>query len=275
MSECSHDVEGNICSRAPMLNTIKRFCKEKAGIQPLNNPREIISTASKILNVNTELQVLSHPSFKDFAGRSVEVEKRERFLPKGPKNTTDLLDNFNIDENLQQLSRKFNVKTNHKYKFYHVPFQMIDFNKYGTELANLYIPELLENGFNCFGCVLNTDVSSGPGKHWFCIFGDMTGDGTELDPWYIEFFNSSGNYPTSEVHEWMHEKIAECARQKKRMEIHIEATVQIQNDRHSCGVYCLSYIYHRLHDKPRGWFLNSGIGDEHMLQFRKKFFREE
>lgn len=276
MTECSHDVDGDICSRKPMINKMRDFYSYHTGKAPLKDSKQLISELSKILSVDGEIQILDHPLFKDFAGRIVEVEKRERFLPVGPKNTTALLDNFNIDNTLEQFARKYKPGSKYLFKFYHIPFQMIDFEKLNTELANLSINKLIQSGYNSFGCVLNTDVSSGPGKHWFCLFWDGSGDGTKSSPWVFEFFNSSGNYPREEVHEWMHSQIAKVYREiGKIIQIHIEATVQLQNDRHSCGVYCLAYIYFRLKGKPRGWFLRSGLDDTSMLKFRKKLFREE
>lgn len=276
MAECSHDVEGVICSRKPVIDAMKDFMVANIGAKPPNDPKLLIKAVADYLNVKTELEILNNPLFKEFAGNAVEIEKRERFLPVGPKNTTDLLDNFNIDETLNQLSRKYKPGSKYQFKFYHVPFQMIDFGRTNSELANLSIEKLVEFGYNSFGCVLNTDVSTGRGKHWFCIFWDGSGDGTKSSPWVFEFFNSSGNYPRPEVHEWMHMQIAKVFKDMgKCVKIHIAATIQIQNDHHSCGVYCLAYIYFRLKGKPRGWFLQSGLDDEFMLKFRKKLFREE
>lgn len=275
-NECSHDVDDNICSRGPMIQNMREFYKMKSGMSAPGKPEGVVKELGDLLGVNTELQILNHPEFKRFAGRGVDIEKQERFLPKGPKNTTALLDNFNIDDTLEQLARKYNRNSNHKFKFYHCPFQMIDFEKTKSELSRLSIKSLYEEGYNSFGCVLNTDVSTGPGKHWFCIFWDGSGAGTKEDPWVMEYFNSSGNYPREPVHDWIYSKIAEASRElNKKMVLCIATKYQIQNDRHSCGVYCLAYIYYRLHGKPRGWFIEEGLDDKDMLEFRKKLFREE
>lgn len=276
MAECSHDIESDICSRKNVIEAMRQFYKMRTGKTLSGDPKKVISIVANLLGVKDELDILTAPEFKQFAGRLTEIEKNERFLPKGPKNTTALLDNFNIDDTLRQLARRNHPKSTHRYRFYHIPFQMIDFEKYNTELANLSVKSLVEEGYNSFGCVLNTDVSTGPGKHWFCISWDGTGAGTDDDPWVFEYFNSSGNYPRAEVHDWMRAQIAKTARDlNKKTIIHIVATYQLQNDNHSCGVYCLAYIYHRLHDKPRGWFIRKGLSDRDMLEFRKKLFRDK
>ena len=277
MSECSHDIEGAICSSEPMIDKMKKFYTAITGKSPPKIRKKLINELTTLLDVTTELDILNHPQFVKYAGEvAVKIEKSERFLPYGPKNTTDLLSNFNIDDTLKQLARKYCLgNKKHKYKFYHVPFQMIDFLDYETELAQLSPTDIFNKGYNSFGCVLNTDISSQPGKHWFCIFFDGTGKGTKKSPYYIEYFNSSGNYPMPEVHRWMRLFIAQVYRElNKIVEIYIATPYRIQNDRHSCGVYCLAYIYTRLKGRPRGWFVKVGMGDNDMLKFRQKLFRD-
>src|SRR5450631_4182010 len=64
------------------------------------------------------------------------VENVEMFYKtKGPAKSTQLLDNFNIDETLE----RFEVfgKEMFEKRFYHVNFQMIDFLECGGELAEI------------------------------------------------------------------------------------------------------------------------------------------
>jgi hypothetical protein len=268
MAECAHFVEGPVCCSKEMLQKMQRFLK-KRNKQPPTSPKDIIQELMKLLNVQSELEVLNHPTFKaEVSG--TEQEKYRRFLPRGPKFSTALINSINIDQTLNQLGIKYHPRHKKRACFYPVKYQMIDFKEQRTELASISLPDLYKRGYNCMGVVLNTDVSSGPGIHWFCIFWDAT-----RTPWRLEYFNSSGNRPVLQVHDWVISTIADCRKQGQKCDLKISTPYQIQQDDHSCGVYCLAYIYCRLRGKSWKWFLTTKGNDDEMIRFREKLFREQ
>ncbi len=122
---------------------------------------------------------------------------------------TQLLNNTNIDPIMKQweharICRLSDGKTRKNKKlFFAYNFNMVDFAT--NSLQNGYIVnepdtlvtipfiDLYKQGYKCAGCVINSDVYSGPGKHWMALFVD-----TRTKPWTVEFFNSIGNSPAPE-----------------------------------------------------------------------------
>ncbi len=187
------------------------------------------------------------------------------FKVKGPANNDNLLSNFDIDDVLDGWA------TSSFPNFYHIYFQMIDFAKNRTELAKIDVTEMVkENKYNCLGVVLNTDVSTGPGKHWFCMFVDWR----EKPNVSVEYFNSSGNRPMREVQGWLIATNQYLNTAKFNSKI-VMNSIQHQKDSDTeCGPYSLYYIWSRLHGVPYTVFDESRITDAQMLEFRKVLFRE-
>ena len=148
---------------------------------------------------------------------------------------------------------------------------MIDFARTRAPLARLDLgrvlagraPQLLAGGGapaaggrSTFACVLNTDVSSGPGKHWVALFGDARAPPGE--PWTVEYFNSAGNPPPREVLRWT---AAAAARLGELRAARGEAGgarrefltgVRHQRSRTECGLYALFFI------RARPWQRHEG-----------------
>lgn len=199
-----------------------------------------------------------------------EVGKTSWVKPTGPADTTDLLNQFNIDEVLQDFSMASLNKDTHfiNIPFYHIPFEMRDFAKSSTStLNNLDFKSLINKKFKSFGCVLNTDVWAGPGKHWVCIFGTV--DGKTIN---IEYFNSSSNGLSEfeEIAEWVDRKKKEFPKYKISIKEVVEE--EIQKSETECGVWCLCYIKCRLENKPHNYFMKKNISDDEITQARKYLF---
>ena len=205
VSECA--LGGDICSTKKDIEKMKQFLFN-SGLRDIpNDKKKIVEYVMHKLGVSKESDVYDNPDYQSFIGRdNAKNVLDSQFLPLGPANSTDLLDNFNIDGALD----RWTARSDFGKKFHHVPFQMIDFMKQGTELSKLLpsegsgsVLDLMKKGFDSFGVVLNTDVSSGRGIHWFCIYGDLAHKGTKEDPICIEYFNSSGYPPKPEVQYWL------------------------------------------------------------------------
>jgi hypothetical protein len=173
------------CSPREVVDKMKEYAHSK-GIKT-RNTKHTIDTMKQLLNCKSESCILKRKDFVEFAGiNNLRQILDEYFKPEGPSTKFGLLSNFNIDNVLEQLGKKFEHR-----KFLHIPFQMRDFERVGTRLATVDLAEEFKNGgYKTFGVVFNTDWSTGRGLHWFCAFGEHYGDRIVL-----EYFNSSGRPP--------------------------------------------------------------------------------
>jgi len=268
-SECAkHKIgECGYCSDDEMIADYKAFLVAQ-GVDVSGS--DIIKKVKDFLGVDKESKIFRHPKFVEWYGRQRAMATLMKvFKPIGPLDTTDLLSNINIDGAMHQWSEYSDSLFNRN--FLHIPFHMIDFEKHDTELAKLSIKLMKDNDIDCFACVLNTDVSSGIGKHWFCIYGDLRHSGTSDDPVVIEFFNSSGNRPRPEVASWL-DRITEEALADGIHVAHLTAVpTRLQYSRTECGVWCLAYILSRLNDIPPEIF-HANSTDTKITAFRRHLF---
>lgn len=95
--------------------------------------------------------------------------------------------------------------------------------------------ELVENDRGEGLYIINTDISTGPGKHWVCLFlSDET-----------EYFDSLGLAPV-EVKAFL----------DNRLEPYVFSSQRLQGPNSDvCGDYCILYAYFRC----RGWMLEDFI----------------
>lgn len=293
--ECSSIVghTSQICSSKPVISTITKFiCSTRSSATDCDHNSAIEET-KKVLGCNSESCIISHPKFRKYAvnegninTRMLDNELSTRFKTRGPRESTKLLSNFNIDEVLQEWAVKYKT-------FYNYDFNMIDFDYTGGSLARIDIIDILEGNANqitqegrikrpcdTFACVLNTDKSTGKGKHWVAIFGDCRGK----KEWSVEYFNSSGNPPPKPVINWMEKTSAKLSDHRQ---IHsdkygddVVISVPVTNIRHQeskteCGNYSLYYIRRRLEGMTYKEFQNNKVPDSAMIEFRKHIFRYE
>jgi len=269
ISECHFTNDKSpVCSPRYVVNTMKDFIQNKGIPVSSNHSQKIVQTMKDLLNCKSESCILKRPDFQEFAKHHNLNNVLDRFFkPEGPSTDFGLLSNFNIDDVLDQFEEKFK----HRH-FLHIPFQMRDFEKIGTQLATIDLADKFRNGYKTFGVVLNTDVSNGKGGiHWFCLFGEKFDDYIQ-----IEYFNSSGHNPLPEVQAWLH-KTKHYLHKELNLPIHLYYSVgiQYQNDDHSCGVYCLCYIWLRLEQVPPHWFKPENFNDHFMHKARFNLFRHE
>lgn len=223
-----------------------------------------------------------------------ETKREKQIIQKirGPNNT-QLLNNVNIDLTLRQWEM---AKENY---FFAYNFNMSDY--YERSLRNFTVssmPDTLETikfsqlyyadqpidrageiikgtSYKCAGCIINTDVYSGGGKHWMALFLDWR----NTDKWTVEFFNSSGNAPKSPWVRFMTRMVREMREviSKERLTTHADYVVasrkQLQKSKTECGVYSLYYIWCRFLGTPYTELNN--IKDREMFEFRQHLFDGE
>lgn len=266
-----------ICTFRKENEVMKKFLAAK-GYQVQESI--LINAMMELLGVKTQAEIWESGEFKNFVRKyniDPDMVAETYFKPSGPANNTDLLDNHNIDTVLNQWSRISLEKESPfgKMKFKNLGFHMIDFQLYDTVMASFKISDLLnENRFNCFGVVMNTDISSGRGKHWFCIFGDLTHAGTSEDPFTIEYFNSSGNPPMMEITVWFAKLIMDLKQKTCKIAESVNAAYRtLQYSKTECGMFSLMYIKSRLLGHPPKWYAERDANDKDMIELRARIFR--
>lgn len=293
--ECAEDLSrrpGEPCASAPVVEAISKYVEDTVGTPP--PPEKSVLAAAQVLGCSSESCVLAAPRFRQHvrahggpSDQALDSELLHRFKPPGPRTGNQLLSNFNLDDVLQQWAVAFPG-------FFNLPFCMIDFAETGGSLASVDFAGVLDGReaqmlagggrvrrpCSTFACALNTDVSTGGGKHWVAIFGDCRGRGV----WRLEYFNSAGNPPAAAVARWQE---ATRARLLAFRRLHPQRfgdadieTVSVTDVRHQdsqteCGVYILYYIRARLEGRPSSEFCGTRIADAAMERFRAHLYRDD
>lgn len=245
------------------------------------SPTEVIAAAKEKLSCGTEKCVVERAGLPQ---QIVRGELALRFKQEGPLSPA-LLSNINIDGIMAQYSAAFP-------EFFAYNFHMRDYAKYSFRsgrvvaspdtLATIQFDQLYNRGIRCCGCVINSDIYAGPGKHWMSLFADARGP-----KWTVEFFNSSGNPPAAEWINWMEKTRGqmeavmrdESSKNNTNNSSHEPKLVKVSTMRHQdskseCGVYSLFYIWARLNNVPHEYFGNTRVYDQHMFEFRRQIFND-
>ena len=234
ITECSRFGK-KVCSIPTDISMMKTFLRLSGLIQSDLDASVVIDAMKTKLGVANEADIYENRAFQNMIGygHAKEVLEKE-FLPKGPATGTALLDNYHIDNSLKQWSLIGDTES--KKKFYHIPFQMIDFANTKTELDSLNIVDLIKKKYDSFGVIINTDVSSGRGIHWLKQIIALGKTGIKA-----ESISATGGK-------------------------------QIQYSNTECGVWSLIYIKSRLTGDPYDRIIKST--DAQMIELRSKLFRQ-
>ncbi len=268
-SECAEYINNTqTCLSDKFIKVIEKFADKD------------IEDTKELLHCETESCLLENNNLRKFiinktnlSSKDIDYELATRFKPDGPRETTELLNNYNIDETLKQWSFVFT-------DFFPCPFAMIDFEETYDVLSTVDFVDIydgyervnnIKHPCRTFGCVVNTDVSSGNGKHWVCVFVDM-----RKPKWTIEYFNSSGRYPPKQIIKWMEKSIKKIESRVNRnikCEGVIVSNMCHQKSKTECGLYALFYIRSRIEGVPYIYFRENIIADKLMVEFRQHLFR--
>ena len=277
MSECALHIKGAICMPLDVFAVLR----VKSNIAPDLSDAAAKDALLDHYSVDREHELWHNKEVKRLVPDADAIYDT-CYKPIGPLDPTPL-SNDEIDTTLWQWERAFPG-------FCNCAFAMLDFADYGgtpvqllTQFADLYsgaagkfvqrecrglvhsVPAGVPR--RCFAIVLNSDVLSGPGKHWTCIFVDARTPAVT-----VEFFNSSGNAPYAEVIRWGVAATTAISVAIKSAATSCEfvrvTSIQHQHGNTECGVYCLYYIWSRLSGVPASHFKHQEIADEKMTAFR-------
>lgn len=266
---------GDACSSNATIAKVAEVFGEKVDESNMTpeTRKEIIDEAKKKVHCDDEKCVITHSDVLPNLGKDVvQHELETNFKKKGPTDTS-LLNNFNIDQTLEQWRVKFP-------DFFAYNFNMRDYERKGDTLATVNMRDLYNKGIRTAGCVINSDYYSGRGKHWMALFADMR-DLSRGGKWTVEFFNSSGNPPYSEFAAWLIKTKGQMEEilsspELKQLNISVEiincCDIPHQKTKTECGLYSLYYIWARLNRIPPSFFQQNIISDVLMINFRQHLF---
>lgn len=257
-SECVDGVTGSCLSKLGEKK-LKEYVKS-----PKKSIEDYVEAAKEKSGCKTN-KCVAETLFKSYLAKPEAEQKAEEveqlkedaevhFKPQGPANSTKWLSNLDIEKILNSWAHIYGDSCTI------FPFCMIDFEKTNELFNDLNIDKLKKAKLKAI-CVLNTDVSTGPGKHWICVCIDATTENP-----VIEYFDSGGNPPPKELHKKLLEWSTKYSATIKY------STVKHQRENTECGVYCLFFIDKRLRGEPYEYFLDKRISDENMQKFRKYLF---
>jgi hypothetical protein len=138
-----------------------------------------------------------------------------------------------------------------------------------TELGNIDMAkDVMSAGHKTFGVVMNTDVRTGGGIHWFSLFCDF-----RTNPCTVEYFNSSGNKPVKQIQDWLIKTEENLKSAGHNAKVVILSGNSMQKSETECGLYSLYYIWNRINEVPAQNFQVAKVPDSMMYAFRKQCFK--
>jgi hypothetical protein len=238
-----------------------KFLSAKAGIDA--SVHDVISAIRSRYGAKSDKQLLNE------LPDTLKEENSIFFKVEGPTGTT-LLSNDNIDEIMQQWSKHFR-------DFFPYSFNMLNYTEYSFRrgrvvherdtLASIDPRELFKK-YKCCGCVINSDLYQGQGKHWMALFADNRDPSNAT----VEFFNSSGRGPAPEWLQWMN-RVTRALNDINGREAKIVTNHIIhQKSKTECGVFSLFYIWSRLNGIKAEYFDESKVPDAAMFEMRSHLF---
>jgi hypothetical protein len=260
--ECIPGIKDGVCTSDETMNKLKN------AFNLSGSKYDMMSKLKKMFKVVKERDLYNNDKIKKVIGLTAEKELMCNFKQKGPAEGNAWLSNFDIEAILQAWKGIYKKKG-----FFYFDYHPRDFADINMPLETTDLDDLIKIGYRKMGVVLNTDIHTGPGKHWVCIFCDFSTSGTSEDPWTLEYFNSSGNPPLQEFHGWLVSRCSYISKNTNKIcKVIRVRNKQLQFGDSECGVYCLFYIWCRLEGFSYKTFMNINIPDEIIQYFRKGLF---
>ncbi len=231
---------------------------------------ELIKTVKSVSHCSTDLCAVENDS-DDKVRENVFL-----FKPKKDSLGSGEINSYDIINVLGYFALVYN-------NFFNALYILSDVFDYNNIMRNIDLNNVLAGKEKCFvrnlqsykmekcntlGCIINTDIHTGPGIHWMALFVDMRNNRNT-----VEFFNSSGNPPRKTIYELMNK----LARQINGNVV-IATKRRHQEEDLECGVYSLFFIKSRLDGTDIKKFDGENeirIRDDEMEEFRKYIFIDE
>ena len=184
------------------------------------------------------------------------------FKPKGPKGKYDWLSTTDIEDAMFQYEEKYK-----DFKFLGaVPY---DFAELSDLLPyNLKVKNLIDEGKNRIGMVINLDPHYKSGSHWVSFY-------TNLKKRQVYFFDSYGSKPGKNISRFVKKFYHNMKGGGKYSDDDLDIRynkIRHQFNNSECGVYSMNFIIRLLGDETFDNITNNITKDADMNACRNKYF---
>jgi hypothetical protein len=194
---------------------------------------------------------------------------RKHFRPHMPKDIIDDYTKWISNHDIEEVMKQHHEDTPGVYSYGAIP---IDFKKcsVSSDLCKINLQDHIDNAEHKLVMVFNTDDSKGPGQHWISLYVDILGKNLQSQPG-IYFFDSFASKPMKEITELIDtlKKQGEALRKEFIVTINDKS---LQKNNFSCGFYCMHFLEHMIQELPFADYINSGLNDKKMIEYRNKCF---
>lgn len=234
-------------------------------LNPITYKKNIVNLLSKKMqNYKCDNQTcwLTLPFFKKLSStENTQKLHKYTFKPKGPRNTTEWLNTFNINNVFEQYEKIY-----HSFKFFGAhPKDFDDLPELG--IKNINFEQLYSNGINKIGFIFNLDKHYQSGSHWVALYANLNKN-------QIYYFDSVGHKPEKEFMILMNRIKKFCQRKNATSKIDMQYNKkQHQHGNSECGVYAISFILRMLDGESFNDIENHSVSDDEIQSCRLTYFR--
>jgi hypothetical protein len=242
-----------------------------------------VKSRMKKYKCDTQTCWLTLPFFKQL-GDTQKTKKlhKHTFKPTGPRNTTEWLNTYNINDVFTQYEK---IYPDFKFMGAHPR----DFDKIkSTGIRDLDYDKLIKSGTFRLGFIFNLDKHDESGSHWVALFADLLRG-------RVYYIDSVGEQPAKEFKVLMDRIKQFCETNKRKLfcsnNKHVAIcnnlgsdtntvdvrynTKQHQHGSSECGVYSISFILRLLDGETFDEIVKNRITDEEIQTCRVSYFRGE
>lgn len=254
-------------------------------LNPITYKKRIVALIKeKMKNYKCDTQTcwLSLPFFEKLSdAHNTKRLHHNTFRPIGPKNSTEWLNTYNINEVFAQYE---NIYPDFKFLGAHPR----DFDKLpSTGIPSLNFEKLINKHIYRLGFIFNLDKHNESGSHWVAMFADLLKG-------HIYYIDSVGEPPAREFKTLMarikdfcdsHIRKSYCSNNSHNNVCkHINSkynnvdirynTKQHQHGNSECGVYAISFILRLLDGETFDEIADNKVSDEEIQMCRASYFRQ-
>lgn len=239
---------------------------------------DILKSKMKQYKCDTQTCWLTLPFFYQLSDKQKTSKlHKHTFKPLGPKNTTEWLNTYNINDVFSQYEKIYP-----DFKFMGAVPR--DFDKLkSTGIKDLDFGKLVRSGIYRIGFIFNLDNHDESGSHWVSMFANLIKG-------QIYFIDSVGEEPANEFKVLMKRIKAFCETNMRKQFCEANKqnsychsginnvdmrynTVQHQHGSSECGVYSISFILRLLDGETFDEIVNNKVSDEEIQICRQSYFR--
>ena len=155
--------------------------------------------------------------------------------------------------------------------FYFYGAEPIDFSDCSvSNLCSFDMKKHMDRDEHKIGVVFNTDPHNKPGQHWMSLYVDLLGENLSGIP-AIYFFDSYGKKPCSRVQKLIDKIQKQGEKYDNKLKYFYNDKCYQKKDA-QCGMYSIHFIKQMIDGLSFKRFLNSGLNDKNMIDYRNLYF---